>query len=101
MAEQGNSLLRRSPCSPAGHYRLGASAIQVRQHAGGCPREAAVRSFLHQERLAWPGSADYVPDHQDRAAGTRSPMRMGCGQVRGDKNRTLETEMNMAHMASE
>src|ERR1700689_575829 len=75
MAEQGDSLLRCSPCGAAGYHRLGAGAIQVRQYLRGCPGKAAVRSFLHQERLPRSRSVDYVPDHQDCAARTGSAMK--------------------------
>src|SRR5580698_771353 len=75
VVEQGDPLLRRAACGEAGNYGLGTGGVQVRQHAGRCAGEAAVRPVLHQERLARPGSADYVPDHQDRAAGPGSPMR--------------------------
>src|SRR5271165_4639652 len=75
MADQGNPFLRRAQRRPSRHHRLGAGALQVRQHRGGRQTEAAVRFVLHQEYVPRPGLHDHVPDHQDCAVGPGGAMR--------------------------
>src|SRR5580698_6056254 len=75
VAEQGDSLLRRTPRCAAWDHGMGAGAVQVRKHARRRPGEAPIRLVLHQECLARSGYAHLAPDRKDRAAGTRSAMR--------------------------
>src|SRR5208282_1957243 len=65
-------LLRRAPHGAARPHRVGAGQIQVRQHGRRCARKTSVRPVLHQERFHWSGSADHVPDGQNR------PIGQGC-----------------------
>jgi lipopolysaccharide/colanic/teichoic acid biosynthesis glycosyltransferase len=52
--------LRCAPHGAAGHYRVGAGAVQVRKYAGRRARKAAIRSVLYQERFPGPGFLDHV-----------------------------------------
>src|SRR5579863_680099 len=74
MAEPRDPLLPCAAGRASRHHRLGAGSIQIRQHPGRCAGEVAVRSVLHQERIAGTGSADHVRDHQDRDAGPGRAM---------------------------
>src|SRR5580700_2833907 len=75
VAQQRDPLLWCAPRGAPGHHRLGAGPLQVRQHAGRRQRKAPVRPVLHQECVHRFGSADYVPNHQDRFAGARRAMK--------------------------
>src|SRR5260370_4176837 len=54
---------------------MGAGQVQVRKHGRRCARKTSVRPVLHQERFDWSGSADHVPDGQNR------PLAPGCSIV--------------------
>src|SRR5260370_5026802 len=54
---------------------MGAGQVQVRKHRRRCARKTSVRPVLHQERFDWSGSADHVPDGQNR------PLAPGCSIV--------------------
>src|SRR5579859_3595367 len=76
MAQQGDSLLRRSARRTAGNYGLGTGAIQVRQHTRGRTRKAAIRSVLHQECIAGSRSIDPVSDDQDCSPGAGCKVKL-------------------------
>ena len=74
MALQGDSLLRRAPHGAARPHRMGPDQVQVRQHRRRCARKTSVRPVLHQERFHWSGSADHVPDGQNRFLAPGCPV---------------------------
>src|ERR1017187_3547907 len=74
MAEPRDSLLRSAPRGASRNYGMGSNRVQIRQHGGRCPREAAVRPLLHKERFGGAGFADPLSDHQDRPARTGSAV---------------------------
>ena len=76
MAEQRDSLLRRSPHGAAGHHRLGPGAVQVRKHSSKTRGKSCntICSISRTPRWDWTSGSSSRPSRSCCWAGARNDL---------------------------